>query len=200
MDIYVKPKKKAEIIGRDVIRVADVADVFAPAGLKTRVDAIRLKRGLSDGAYAVSVLDVVAAICAALPGHTVVNVGEMDTLAIVKSKPSRHIALWTWTKVAMVAAVLFVGSATAIMAFHTDSQLGTVFQKYYEIFFGHKVEKPYIITIPYSIGLALGIIVFFNHFTGKRITKEPTPIEIEMELYQQDAEDALLAQLEREKP
>jgi len=125
------------------------------------------------------------------------NLGEMDTLVIVKKKAKASSAVWTWTKVVLVSLVLFAGSATAIMAFHSEAQLGTVFKKYYEMFFGHEVEKPYILTIPYSIGLSLGIMIFFNHFSGKKFTKEPTPIEVEMEKYESDADDAVIQEISR---
>jgi len=199
MDIYIKPKKKAEIVGRDVVTLGDVADVFAEAGLKKRVEKIHLLNAAAAGAYVVSVLEVVAAVTAALPGHSISNLGEMDTYVVVKDKPAKKRGLWTWTKVALISLVLFAGSATAIMAFHSEAQLGTVFKKFYEMFFGHEVEKPYIITIPYSIGLAAGIMLFFNHFGGKKFTKEPTPIEVEMEKYESDSDDAMIEALSRKK-
>jgi stage V sporulation protein AA len=200
MDIYIKPKKKAEIAGRHNVILGDVADIYAEAGLTARVLNIKLLNSRKQGVYTISVMEMVAAITAALPGHSVVNLGEPDTVIIIKDKPTKNPIAWVWVKVALVCIVLFIGSATAIMTFHTDSQLSTVFQKYYEIFFGQEVENPYIINIPYSIGLALGIVLFFNHFTkSKKSTREPSPIEIEMEKYELDAEDALIQNLNRQK-
>jgi stage V sporulation protein AA len=49
-----------------------------------------------------------------------------------------------------------------------------------------------IINIPYSVGLATGIIVFFNHFTRKKITDDPTPIEVEMALYETEVNETVL--------
>ena len=37
--------------------------------------------------------------------------------------------------------------------------------------------------ISYSIGVGVGIIVFFNHFGKKRLTREPSPVEVEMSGY-----------------
>lgn len=34
--------------------------------------------------------------------------------------------------------------------------------------------------IMYAIGLALGIIIFYNHFGGKRLSSDPTPLEVQM--------------------
>ena len=40
--------------------------------------------------------------------------------------------------------------------------------------------------IPYSFGLGLGMIFFFNHVFKKRLNEEPSPLEVEMFNYQQD--------------
>lgn len=52
--------------------------------------------------------------------------------------------------------------------------------------------------VSYSIGLAAGIIVFFNHVGGRRITKDPTPIEVSIRNYEEDVDKALIAQAGRE--
>ena len=199
-EIYVKPKKKAAIVGKVHVVVKDIADVFAAPEIQKRAEGVRLlDTGGVDGVHLVSIIDVVKAITAALPGHSVTNVGEMDTVVSVKAMAPKKRSVVKWLKVAVVSLILFTGAMTAIMTFHTDSQMGTVFQRYHAIFFGEEVEKPYIINIPYSIGLALGIIVFFNHFSGKRITKQPTPIEVEMATYEKDVEDAVIEGLSREE-
>ena len=40
--------------------------------------------------------------------------------------------------------------------------------------------------IPYSIGLAVGIVIFFNHFGKKMLTTDPTPIEVQMTTYEEE--------------
>ena len=55
-----------------------------------------------------------------------------------------------------------------------------------------------ILEVTYSIGLAIGIIVFFNHIGGRRITKDPTPIEVEMRIYEDDVNNALVETADRE--
>ena len=40
----------------------------------------------------------------------------------------------------------------------------------------------------YCIGLGLGIILFFNHVGRKKITPDPTPIQIEMRKYEKDVD------------
>lgn len=199
MEIYIKPKKRVFLAGVDAVCVSDVADVYAGDGLQKRVENIKLLRPKKDGAFLVASIDVVKAIDAALPGHTVNNLGEMDCVIEYRCKLPKERSWLLWIKVAVVSMVLFVGASTAIMTFHNDSEMRKVFSRYHEIIFGEENENPYIINIPYSIGLGLGIILFFNHFSGKRLSKEPSPIEVEMATYEKDVEDSMIATLERKE-
>ena len=49
----------------------------------------------------------------------------------------------------------------------------------------------------HSIGLGLGIILFFNHVGRKKITPDPTPIQIEMRKYETDLDTAFINNAER---
>ena len=49
----------------------------------------------------------------------------------------------------------------------------------------------------YSVGLTVGIIVFFNHFGKKKFTVDPSPIEIEMQLYENDIQTTIIAERSR---
>ena len=53
--------------------------------------------------------------------------------------------------------------------------------------------------MPYSLGLAIGITVFFNHFSRRKETKDPTPIEIQMTLYEQQTVTSMVDSIENEK-
>ncbi|MFS0656420.1 stage V sporulation protein AA [Bacillus sp. 179-C3.3 HS] len=82
--------------------------------------------------------------------------------------------------------LLFVGAALAIMNFHEDVSMRLVHIRLYEMITGQTVEHPYLLQIPYSFGLGLGMILFFNHVFKKRLNEEPSPLEVEMFKYQLD--------------
>ena len=44
----------------------------------------------------------------------------------------------------------------------------------------------------YSVGLGVGILIYFNHFGKKKMTADPTPLEIEMRLYEDQINDTLI--------
>lgn len=199
MDIYIKPEKKVNITGEGILRLKDVAQVLAEKNIKTQVENLHLMKieGNEKKNLLVSVIDIVEKINAALPGNTINNLGECDTVVEYSPRKKRQSKALLWLKVFFVSIVLLAGSATAIMSFHSDAQISTVFENYYYIFFNEKIENPMIIDLPYSLGLAFGIIVFFNHFSGKKITNDPTPIEVEMSVYESEVTDSLIDTLNK---
>ena len=55
-----------------------------------------------------------------------------------------------------------------------------------------------VLEISYSIGLSLGILIFFNHLGKKRFTVDPTPMEVQMRLYENDIQTTLVENAARE--
>lgn len=84
------------------------------------------------------------------------------------------------------------------MAYHNDIGISNVFMRIYEIVTGRESEGCTTLEIAYSIGLCLGIIVFYNHVGGRRITVDPTPLEVEMRNYERDVNTTLVETAERE--
>ncbi|MDR3092250.1 MAG: stage V sporulation protein AA [Clostridiales bacterium] len=201
MDVYIKPKKTARLSGVSEIYMRDVSGVSAPPGLAEAVGGIRLlevPKNINKN-YLISVIDMINAVKAAFPGDTVINVGEMDTLVEYKAETEPESSAREIIKVALVSLVLLAGSATAIMSFHADAQMPEIFKAYHKMFLGRETDKPLLIDIPYSLGLAFGIILFFNHFAGKSVTRDPTPIEVQTAVYDKEVSDTLIETLSKEK-
>ncbi len=92
----------------------------------------------------------------------------------------------------LVWLLLFIGSGLTIMNFHEDVSMQTVHQRVYKMITGKEVEKPLIFQIPYSIGLGLGMVIFFNHVFKKRLNEEPSPLEVEVFNYQQSLDQYMI--------
>ena len=197
MDIYIKPSAKIFVARERQVTIKDIAEVEAPGKLTPKILAARVMSIKADKKrnYVVSAIDIIKVIKNICPNATINNVGEMDVIVAYDPDLKRRNPLVTGALVFFVTLTLLMGSATAIMSFHNDAQMPQVFKNYYKIFFNKESDKPLIFDIPYSIGLAFGIIVFFNHFFGKRITQEPTPIEVEMTTYENDVNDTILDQM-----
>jgi len=201
LDIYVKPAKKATVAGRRVLRLKDAAEVVAPPEQQETVKNLELLQmtAAAKTNYLVSITDIIKTVQKAFPNAAVVNVGEMDTVIEFRPRKSKDNPLFKWLKILFVTLILLTGSATAIMSFHSDAQMAEVFDNYYKLLMGEDGKKPLLVDIPYAVGLAAGIIVFFNHLGGKKFTQDPTPIEVEMSQYETEVTDTEIDSLSHEK-
>ena len=72
-----------------------------------------------------------------------------------------------------------------------------MFKKVYLLITGTESDGFTVIEFMYSIGLAVGIIIFYNHFGKAKITKDPTPIEVEMRTYEDEINTVLVEVADR---
>ncbi len=201
MDIYIKPIKKISIAERKIVYLKDIAEVFSVEGnVESIKNTIVLKiKEDSEKSYLLSVIDVIKAITNGFPEFTITNVGEMDVIVEYSPERKRDRKWLVYLKVAVIFVILFAGASTAIMSFHSDAEMPSILRNYYYIFFREYVDNPVILVVPYSIGLAVGIIVFFNHFSKLYVTKDPTPIEVQMTTYEKETVANMVDTLEKEK-
>ena len=83
------------------------------------------------------------------------------------------------------------------MAFNNDVAVGDIFSKLYYQVMGTPSDGVTEIEICYSIGLAIGITLFFNHVGKKKITPDPTPMQVEMRKYEKDIDTTFIENAER---
>ena len=145
----------------------------------------------------ISLLKVIEEINRLCPEVSVESIGE-PAVMVEYIDVNKHKGTVQWIKLAFVALVSFFGTAFTIMAFHNDIGINDVFTKVYEMVMGQPGDGYGILELSYSLGLAIGIVVFFNHIGGRRITKDPTPIEVEMRVYETDVNKALIETADRE--
>ena len=99
----------------------------------------------------------------------------------------------------VVVAISFTGAAFSIMAFNNDVDVTKLFGQVYELMTGSKSDGFSILELTYCLGLIIGILVFFNHFGKKKFTVDPTPMEVEMRLYENDIQTTLLETYSRKE-
>ena len=138
-----------------------------------------------------SILKVIELIQKDYPEVEIVSYGEQDFVVEYVEAPVAPKWLEI-VKVVVMVIVIFLGAAFTIMAFNNDVSVGEVFDRFYQQMMGK--EKPQVseIEIFYCLGLAIGILVFFNHVGKKKITSDPTPIQVEMRKYEQDVDTTFI--------
>lgn len=197
--LYLKTEQNAEVMEERVC-VKDIASVYcADKTVCAKAKALKIHQfsEKEKKRQVISVLKVIELIEKECPGVSVENIGENATL-IELVNVNRHKGPKQWIKMFFVAAVSFFGTGFTIMAFHNDISINNIFSQVYEQVMGYPSDSYSILEVSYSIGLAVGIILFFNHIGGRRITKDPTPIEVEMRVYETDVNKALIETADRE--
>ena len=144
-----------------------------------------------------SVLKIIQSIHEDYPELNVENLGESDFIIecnadVVENKMLDII------KTAVLCVVIFFGAAFTIMTFNNDVAVSDVFQQLYSQIIGKQSDGVTEIEICYAIGMPVGIIIFYNHIGKKKITQDPTPIEVEMRKYEQDVDTAFIENASRE--
>ncbi len=146
-----------------------------------------------------SALKVVELIGASYPEVSVTTLGEADF--IVEYQPAKN-GKWTkpleWSKTLFVGLAVFFGSAFTIVTFNKDASVEEVFPMIYRLTEGAERSAPGELEIAYSIGLPLGIILFFNHFLRKKIDSDPTPLQVQMRQYEKDVNATIIENATRE--
>ncbi|QLG39656.1 MULTISPECIES: stage V sporulation protein AA [unclassified Paenibacillus] len=185
--VYVRLRSRIRIQRGRSIKLGDVAHLLtSPEEQEGRMLELELMRpGPEDGnLILIDILQIIPEIRRALPDVTVELIGSGHTLVEVvvgSGKPSKSLFILVWL-------LLFFGSALTIMNFHADVNMQEVQIRIVEMITGRRDEHPYLFQVAYSLGIGFGMAVFFNHLFKKKWNEEPTPLEVEMFLYQQNVD------------
>jgi stage V sporulation protein AA len=128
-------------------------------------------------------LDVIQKLEALDSSIQVNNVGKVEFI-VNYLPPHRPREVWQWCKTILICLICFSGAAFAIMTFNNDASVKDVFSKVHMLITGTESNGFTILEATYSIGLGVGILMFFNHFGKWKISTDPTPLEVEMRVYE----------------
>ena len=187
--VYLKIEKNVQIHSR-IVYLKDIAQIVSDdSALENRIRVLKLPADTvqGPGRYPVSVMTVIALIQREFPGVTVSNEGEPDFILTFEKKKQPG-GILAWCKTVLVAFIAFFGAAFAIMTFNNDVDIPRLFGQLYEQFTGQVSDGFTILEVTYSVGIGLGVLVFFNHFGKKKITPDPTPIQVQLRKYEQDVD------------
>lgn len=147
--------------------------------------------------YIFSIMKVIEFIQKKHPDYLIVNEGEIDF--IVEYQPPQKKEKWKDVlKIIFVCLAVTIGSAFTIMTFNQDASVSEIFARLEKIIAGSETEGPGLLELGYCIGLPTGIIVFFNHFSHLKMSSDPTPLQVQLRIYEKDSNEAILKSASRE--
>ena len=196
--VYLRLRKRINIRPEGTVTLGQAARLFAsdPA-LEASLDSLTLHRhSLKDGnRVVIDLLQIVRLIRDKAPDVVIDTFGDPQVLVIIADAPResrKSVLVITWL-------LLFFGSGLAIMNFHTDVNMKDVHVRITELVTGRKTEHPLWFHVPYSIGIGVGMLVFFNHLFSERFNEEPNPLEVELHLYEENVNTYVIADEMRKK-
>ncbi|WP_019154370.1 stage V sporulation protein AA [Robertmurraya massiliosenegalensis] len=182
--IYIRMRHRVQIRPHDTVYLRDVAQIIADEKIFKQLQQLPVyqENEQDHNIIIIDVMKVIERITEITHHLEVQTIGPAQTIVeVIHKKKGVSIPFFI-----LIWCLLFFGAALAIMYFHEDVAMRETQQRLYTIITGKVVEKPLLFQIPYSFGLGLGMVLFFNHVFRKRLNEEPSPLEVEMFNYQQD--------------
>ncbi len=191
--LYVKMSQAIEVTD-GIVTIGDLAKLECKnKSIVNRLKPIKLLEDTSKGKkrYVISVMRIIEIVDTTFQNVDVQNLGETECVVEFKS-PKQDNGIFEILKTIIICFVLFFGVGFSIMSFNNDVSIDDMFSKISDLLTGDKEQGRKILEYGYSIGLGIGIIVFYNHFGPKKLSKDPTPIEVEMRKYERDINQTLI--------
>ena len=198
--VYLSFQKNSEVCNEQ-IKVGDVASVRCVknttlAKVKT-LTVIKVPETESRR-YVISAVKIISIIEKTIENIDIVCMGEPEFIVSYKRDKQQHKFL-DFLKVFLVSVIIFCGSAFAIMAYENDIDINGVFDSMNNWVTDGMKNGVLIQQIAYSVGLGAGIMIFYNKFGKRKSVKDPTPLDIQMRLYENDINTAIISKSEREE-
>ncbi|MGN0494752.1 MAG: stage V sporulation protein AA [Lachnospiraceae bacterium] len=150
------------------------------------------------GQLTVSIMKIIELILEECPDIDIDNIGEPDFIVKYEVQ-GKYDKFKKNISTLFLCFVAFIGGGYAIMAYNTDIGAKELFNYLSMLFLGDAQKGALYLSVTYAIGLTIGMITFFNHLGNKRITKDPTPLEVQMRLYESDVSSTIIKDMNRNK-
>lgn len=196
--LYIQTDKNMKVT-KEIVTLGEIADLSCKNSsvlARNQVRKIAILPKGNYGRYVVSMIDVIREIEKAEPQVEICHIGE-PTFVLTYENPSQKNRLFSILKVALVSLITFVGAGFSIMTFNTDVDVRTLFDNIYQMFTGRDSPGFSVLEVTYSIGIGVGVVLFFNHFGRRKLTQDPTPMEVEMRTYEDDVDTTIIEQADR---
>ena len=196
--LYIKAEQNVEVNMRDVTLGDLISMECQEKNVVSKLKTCKILKIPEQGPKrcVVSVLKIIACIHEQYPSLEIENLGESDIIVTYEGNKSRS-AFMEKIEIVGVTLLSFVGAAFAIMTFNNDSGTTTLFKQIYQMIMGQPSDGYTVLEASYCVGLVVGILLFFNHFGKKRFSVDPTPIEVEMRLYEKDIQTTIIEDYSR---
>ena len=169
--LYLQTERNIKITS-PVVTLGDVAQLSCSDGAVLARNQVRRVAHLPDdgyGRYVCSASTLVRLVTEAEEHVDVTHIGEPNFI-LTYEDPRQKNTWISWCKTILVGILTFIGTAFSIMTFHTDIGVRELFLDVYTRFLPQMTPGFSMLEISYSIGIGLGVVLYFNHFGRRKFT------------------------------
>lgn len=196
--LYIKVNKN-NLLNSKTVHLEDVAKLYSTdKNLVTKLNKSTIYHIKEDKKklYSFSVFKLFEEINKNFPDVDIQNIGEADFI-IQYEPPKKKNKILDYAKVGFVSLIVFFGAAFTIMTFNEDVGVKELFTLVYELVMQGEKGGGTILEISYAVGLPIGIVVFFNHFSKIKMGIDPTPMQVQVRLYEENLDKAVIENANR---
>ena len=176
--IYVQLRNRAKVETGQALHLGACASVIGPDGAKD----IPLHCPAEVGVWKLEAIQVTRILQARYPRESITLLGPGVCYVHRVKAPHRDPTKPLRTAAAFL--ILSLGGALGLAWFHADVNMPQAQYDVYEALTGLPPADTRLITIPYAVGVALGVAVFY----ALPSRKATTPLEVKLTEYQEDME------------
>ncbi|MBQ9278531.1 MAG: stage V sporulation protein AA [Lachnospiraceae bacterium] len=153
-----------------------------------------------DGQQVVTSMKLIELINITFKDLIIIPIGSSETIVYYKNPvPIKKLSNKIKTIILIIFA--FFGTGFSIMSYNGDVGSKTLLEDIYRLFTNdYTSQNPKGLSLGiamYSIGLCIGMIIFFNHGINHKDTDDPTPLQVQMRLYEQNVNQSIILDSER---
>ena len=182
------------------VKIKDVATVLSPnPDIKYGVEKLELMSfSGSREQQVISVMYILQVIQEHYPDCQTQTIGATDVVVYYRTYDTSD-KVKQFFKFLMICFIAFFGAGFSIMSYNSDVNMVGQLDVMNNIFVGQGRDAYPVAGIAYSLGLFIGIIVFFNHGAKKKFSDDPTPLQVQMRQYEQEVNQTVITDASRKK-
>lgn len=191
--LYIRLKRRITIRQAGIVRLKDAAHIVAEdKALEPQILQLNIyQHSQKDGnRVVIDLLQIITTLKQYWPQLQIEVYGDPQVLVMVSNKEGKP----RYALLVICWLLLFFGSGLALMNFHSDVNMKETHIRIVELITGKHEDHPLWFQIPYSFGVGIGMILFFNHVFRKKFNEEPNPLEVEMYMYQENVNTYVIAE------
>lgn len=180
------------------VHIEDIATVFCTDAELShqikRAEVFVFSNTKQDQAV-ITIMYLIAIIHTLCKDANVNSIGQSETIVYYKNLSDSDKRCGR-LKVLFMMLLAFFGTAYSIMSYNEDVSAAKLLANLYTLFTGQPAEgnstSLLFGTIAYAVGLCIGMIIFFNHGINNKTTDDPTPLQVQMRLYEEDVNKTII--------